>query len=232
MPNRSAIRGAILQGVRKANLDYEQWSRGWWLSDSGVEGLMVATIARKLVSKFSADESLLMECPFDYIEEWSEANPRPGRPPKTLKGKGKRRADIVLFDGTGSPTWVVEVKRKWDKTQCFGDLERVRDLVLRYGPQRTGTLRGGFLAMMLAKKESRSKSADERVLEQAGKIKKAITSEFDPKGLTLRCRRSEVRNLPKEFREDTEDWAHVSLSIEIASPGLKRLARQRRRSGR
>ena len=184
---------------------------------------MVATIARKLVSKLSEDESLMIECPFPYIRKWSEAHPRPGRPPKTLTGK--KRADIVLFDSEDRPIWVVEVKRKWDRTQCFDDLKRIRALVLRYGPQNTGTLRGGFLAMMLAEKESRSKSADEKVWEQLEKIKKTITNKFDYEGLILRYHQDSVRKLPKKFRGDPEDpwpnWSHVSLCIEIASRGLR-----------
>lgn len=105
MPNTIDIRDAILQGVRKANVDYEQWSRGWWVGASGVEGLMVATIAGKLGSKLSEDESLLMECPFRYIKEWSEANPRPGRPPKTLKGKNGQTSCSLMARTARSGWW-------------------------------------------------------------------------------------------------------------------------------
>ena len=72
---------------------------------------MVATIAEKLDSVLTVDESLAMELPFSYIQECSAAKRRPGRPPKTLRGKN--RADIVLFDGQDYPVCVIEVKRLW-----------------------------------------------------------------------------------------------------------------------
>ena len=224
VPSRKEdIKDAILQGVRKANVDYEQWSRGWWVSDSGVEGLMVASIARKLNSKLSEDESLLLECPFQYVRERSEANQPPGRRPKTVAGK--KRADVVLFDGKYRPTWVVEVKRKWDQGPCFKDLERIRDLVCRQGSLRTGSLEGGFLATMLSKKESDGLSAGEMIRGQIKKIEAAITNKFDHKELILRCHRGNVRNsireLPQKFRKNPfpeENWSHVSLCIEIAIP--------------
>lgn len=216
MPSiKEDIRDAILQGVRKANVDYEKWSRGWWVINSGVEGLMVASIARQLNSKFSEDEFLLLECPFQYVRERSEANQPPGRRPKTVAGS--KRADIVLFDGKCRPTWVVEVKRRWDRGQCFGDLERIRDLVCRQGSLRTGSLKGGFLAMMLSKKESGGLSAGERIRGQVKEIEKIITNDFDHKGLILQCHRGRIRKFPKNF-DPEENWSHASLCIEIASP--------------
>lgn len=214
MPNRSAIRGAILQGVRKANLDYEQWSRGLWVSDSGVEGLMVATIAGKLGSKLSEDESLMIECPFPCIKEWSKARPGPGRPRKTLakSKRGSKRADIVLFNGNGRPTWVVEVKREWDRRKCFGDLERIRDLVLRYGPQNTGTLRGGFLAMMLVEQEV----GDKQIRKQAKGIEETIKNKFLDKGLNLGCYLSDIRSAEFPENPSAPYWSHASLCIQIA----------------
>lgn len=220
MPNtKEDIRDAILQGIRKANVDYEKWSRGWWVIDSGVEGLMVASIARQLNLKLSEDEFLLLECPFQYVRERSEANQPLGRRPKTVAGS--KRADIVLFDGKCRPTWVVEVKRRWDRGQCFKDLERIRDLVRRQGSLRTGSLKGGFLAMMLSNKESGGLSAGEKIRGQIKEIEKVITNKFDHKGLTLQYHQGRMRKLPQEFRKGSfpeENWSHVSLCIEIASP--------------
>ena len=47
MPGRKVIRNAILEGLRAANVEYEQWSNGWWVNDSGVEGLLVAGIGKE-----------------------------------------------------------------------------------------------------------------------------------------------------------------------------------------
>ncbi len=42
---RCDIIKAVQEGSRDANKKYERWTRGWWLHDSGVEGLLVAGIA-------------------------------------------------------------------------------------------------------------------------------------------------------------------------------------------
>ena len=53
MPGTVVIRDAILAGIQSANVEYEKWSNGWWATDSGVEGLLVAGIAKKLHADLS-----------------------------------------------------------------------------------------------------------------------------------------------------------------------------------
>lgn len=113
MPGRKVIRDAILEGVQTANGEYEKWSNGWWVTDSGVEGLLVAGIAKKLRAKLRHEESLLMEMPLSEIQEWSEARRPRGRPRETLRGA--KRADIVLLDENERPVCMVEVKRFWNR---------------------------------------------------------------------------------------------------------------------
>ena len=38
MSDWEAIKDAVLDGIHAANIRYEEWSRGWWVTDSGVEG--------------------------------------------------------------------------------------------------------------------------------------------------------------------------------------------------
>ena len=96
MPDSESIKKAILDGIHEANVLYEEWSRGWWVTDSGVEGHVVSTIARMLHRGITGQGSVVMELLFRDIRNWSES-PRPrGRPRKTLKPNN--RADIVLRD--------------------------------------------------------------------------------------------------------------------------------------
>ena len=98
MAGRRAIRHAILDGVQTANVEYEKWSNGWWGTDSGVEGLVVASIASSLNKVLPRDESLALELPLCDIKKWSEARRPRGRQRATLTGR--KRADIVLLDPT------------------------------------------------------------------------------------------------------------------------------------
>lgn len=215
MPGRRVLRDAILTGVHAANVEYEEWSNGWWVTDSAVEGLVGASVARSLNEVLSEDESLAMELPIGVIQEWSEANRPRGRPRATLTGR--RRADIVVLDRNERPICVVEVKRYWDRTTCFADLKRIRDLLLRCGKQHNGSLKRGFLAFTLVKKALRSPTARARTAEQGKVIERIVGDKFPLEGLTVRCKMGNVRNWPRQYREVSEpNWTHAAFCIELA----------------
>ena len=217
MPSRKTIREAIFTGTKSANVKYEKWSNGWWLTDSGVEGLLVSAIAESLGSEQSEGESLVMELPFRYILDWSGTSRRRGRPPTTLRGMNK--ADIVLLNRDEKPVCVIEVKRMWDRARCFADLARIRDLVLQCNRQHDGSLRRGFLTLMLARAATANETAKQRIGKQAEQIGDLIRGGFDSKGLTLRCFAGPVRDYPEKYRimYDEGDWAHAGFCVELSS---------------
>ena len=216
MTARETIKDTILQGVQEANEEYEEWSNGWWLTDSGVEGLMVATIARRLVSIIAKNESLVMELPFRDIEEWSGASRPDRRPKKTLKGRN--RADIVILDRRDRPICVIEAKRLWNRTGCLGDLKRIRNLILASADQPSGSLNFGFLAIMLAKKDWGRNSANNRIQEQAKGITKTVKKEFRLKGLKLEFYTSNPRRFPLKYKErwNQPNWSHSAYCIGLS----------------
>ena len=217
MPGGTTIREAIFAGIEAANVKYENLSDGWWLTDSGVESLLVSAIGESLGSKQSDGESLVMELPFRTIVDWSGTSRRRGRPPTTLRGIN--RADIVLFNSDRKPVCVVEVKRLWDRARYFADLARIRDLVLQCNRQHNGSLRRGFLTLMLAKKETANETAKQRIGTQAEQIEDLIGAGFNSKGLTLWCFTGPVRDYPEEYRTlyDEGDWAHAGFCVELSS---------------
>ena len=216
MPGGTTIREAIFAGIEAANVKYENLSDGWWLTDSGVESLLVSAIGESLGSKQSDGESLVMELPFRTIVDWSGTSRRRGRPRATLKGIN--RADIVLFNSDRKPVCVVEVKRLWDQARCFADMARIRDLVLQCNRQHDGSLRRGFLALMLAKKATANETAKQRIGQQAAQIEDLIEAGFDRKGLKLRCFAGPVRRYPEKYRiiYDECEWAHAGFCVELS----------------
>lgn len=58
-----------------------------------------------------------------------------------------RRVDIALLNEKNEPVYVIEVKRKWDNTQCERDLRKLRDLVTNLDHVTGGSLESGFLAV-------------------------------------------------------------------------------------
>lgn len=143
---REQIKKAIHAGIGLARRNYVKWSLGWTLEESGVEGVLVSEIARKLHADLAKAEFLLLEVPIAKVQEWSGAERPMGRKRETLRGT--KRTDIVLFNGYGSPTCVIEVKRcVYGKRSIHGDLVRIRDVLLTCAKEKRGTLKRGFLAI-------------------------------------------------------------------------------------
>lgn len=212
---RASIIEAVHEGTTTANRKYEEWTNGSWVTDSGVEGLIVSSIAEALNIRQEEHESLLMEVPFQCIRDLSEARAKRGPRPATLKGTN--RADIVLFNRFDRPTCVIEVKRSWNKVRCWRDLERIRDLVLTCAHGQGGSLRRGFLAMIIAKKATNTMSAKDRIKNHIDSIERVIDKEFKRGGLNVRYDPGEASPLGDQFRQLYGDWSASSYCIEVSS---------------
>lgn len=197
MKRKDVIR-AIQKGTLTANEEYLEWTGGWSIGDSGVEGHLVSVIARQLREYQDDDESLLMECPFVCIREWSEASRPRGRPRRVVKDTN--RADIVLFNTKEKPICVIEVKRRWTTGPCLQDLERVNELVKRCSHLRNGTLRRGFLAVYLEHEQS--------VDGEQRRIENLVSEKFDDEKTSFRF------HVAKRH-DDGNTWEFACLCIEI-----------------
>ena len=209
---------SVLEGIQAANKLYEKWSVGWWTTDSGVEGHVVSEVARRLYRQRANGQSLLMEVPFSYIEEWSEARRQRGPRRRTLRGN--RRADIVIFDPEDYPAAVVEIKRRWSTGPCFRDLKRIRDLIIAYGPDREGSLGMGCLAFMVQEWATKRITATERVDRRIETIRQAVENGFDPQGLALEFQSGDSRRYPTRYQRIQEqgEWAHAAVCISLKRP--------------
>ena len=214
--SRRQIVESIHKGSIKANTRYEVWSRGLWLTDSGVEGLMAAGIAEALGRQLGRRQSLMMEQTFRNIAQWSRAAPRPGVRPATLRDTN--RADIVLFNGRNRPTCIIEVKRKWGTKSCLHDLSRIRDLTRRNSFVHGGSLRRGFLAMIIAESETATKTPRARIESKVRKIRRIVEDKFPTKGQNMCFFLGESVRLGSRFREVYGEWEAASLCIEIYTP--------------
>lgn len=209
---------SVLEGIQAANKLYEKWSIGWWTTDSGVEGHVVSEVARRLYRRRADGQSLLMEVPFSYIEEWSEAQRQRGPRRRTLRGN--RRADIVIFDPNDYPAAIVEIKRRWSAVPCFRDLTRIRDLIITYGPRRDGSLGMGCLAFMVHESATNQMTASERVDRKINAIRQVVENSFHSQGLALEFQHSDSRRYPLRYQRVQEqvEWAHAAVCIALKCP--------------
>ena len=213
--SRQQIIAAINEGISNADLKYEKWTHGSSVIFDGVESLMVANIAESLNRRQDPEETLYLEYSFDNIIEKSGARRPRGRRRSTLKGSN--RADIVLFNKYDKPTCVIEVKRTWNTTHCLGDLRRMGDLLESCSRTVGGSLRRGLLAMCIAKNATNTKTAKDRIREQADKIEDISAEGLDRKNLRVKFELGGIRGAGEEFSKKFPDWRVASFSIDLTS---------------
>ena len=131
--------------------------------------------------------------------------------------KDTNRADVVLFNAAVRSTCVIEVKRSWNAEMCGRDLRRIRDLVRKCAHGHGGSLRRGFLAMIIARQATKTKSAETRIHEQMDKIEGSVNSRFAKKGQKVTYHRGSARPPGKRFRDLYGDWRAASFCIEISA---------------
>ena len=204
---------AIQEGTVIANRRYEDWSNGLWVTDSGVEGLLAANIAEAIHARQRRQESLMMELAFKDIADLSGAEPVPG--PRPAAVQDTNRADIVLLNRNKRPICAIEVKRSWNGDACLTDLDRIYGLTQRFSYRRGGSLRRGFLAMMIAKGAILRQPPNQRIIEQIARIQEVVRQHFRRRTDKLVFYRGDPVPLGARFREVYGEWAAASLCIEI-----------------
>ena len=148
MPIRKQeVIGAVLKGIARGNKKYENMTGGYWLTDSGAEGFMVANVADCLHAALGDKEKLLLETQYGWIQEWSGASRPRGRRSKVLEGNP--RADIAVFNAQEKSAYVIELKRYWDRTRCFDDIKRLRATLRECAGQVNGSLKHGILGFLI-----------------------------------------------------------------------------------
>ena len=192
------IREAIHKGAREADNDYRDWSPGWSLADSGVEGLLVYRIAKRIHKYQSEEESILLEVSYKKCREWAGVNPPKGRPVSTFKGR--KRADIALLNGDGRTKYIVEVKRRiTGKKSLYGDLNRISEIIKQCSKHEAGTMQRAFLAILVAQR------GDGEV--KINNIKRWVKDFIDQDSKVI----AEV----SEKSWIASDYSHSSIAIEI-----------------
>ena len=205
------VHDAIHAGVENASNKYLKWSRGRkTLYDSGVEGLIVAEIASQLykrAQRLGHDDSIRWEVPYTKVQKGSGAKPK-GRKVETFKRN--KRADLVVFNSSWKPKYVLEVKRRFygRKDLIAKDVERLADVANKCGKLEGGTLKRGFLAAYDQQRVHRSRSRRQMV-EQ---FEERVWNSVDPK---LRHQIKSCIAKPLPIRHSPPRSISFSLVVEV-----------------
>lgn len=173
------VRDAIHAGVKEASIKYLEWSRGRkTLHESGVEGLIVSEIASQLykrIQRVGHDDSIQWEVPYTVVQEESGAMPM-GRTVETFKGS--KRADLVVFNSSEKPKYLLEIKRRFYRKDLIAkDIRRLADVANKCGSSEDGSLKRGFLAAFDQQRVHKSRSRRQMV-EQ---FEERVWDSIDPK---------------------------------------------------
>jgi hypothetical protein len=138
----------VQNAIKSAASIYEDWTNGWWLSDSGCESLIVATAAKAFagVNKREDHGSLTLETPLRLIR-----NAHRSLPPGAIRHSigNAKRADIVLWSKTEIPYGIIEIKRTQQLDGWDTDVEELTSLLEVYGLQTKGPVRFGIFGAFL-----------------------------------------------------------------------------------
>ena len=212
--NKRTVISAALRGATLANKKYEQWTGGTWLTDQGDEGLIVAQIAQTLGKRQGNRETTVLQADFDQIRHWSNAARPRGRPREVLRGR--RRADIALFDGRGRSIHVIEVKRFWQRGTCFRDIKRLLALLNDCGRHRDGSLKHGYLVFLIAEWGPARNEARSAVKQRAKLIAGDVRADFDISAPVVEFHLGDMKRYPKEYGQAGE-WMAAAFCMAFSN---------------
>lgn len=141
----------VLNGITKAQKDYQRWSGGDRL-DEAPEYLMTTYIAKELATYKECSYYITLE--YNTKKAIADAGGmKPGRPRKDLRPNGK--FDILLWWGDGTPRTIIEVKKYKNqyKQRMEEDVSRICAVL-----EQCNTIRHGIMAYYTAHNEENSRS--------------------------------------------------------------------------
>ena len=159
---RERLLDAIIQGIKKAQQDYDKMSDTWvW---QGSEYWITTYVARALW-KVSGDGTVVVEGRSGAVHE--EAGKRKkGRPLLLAQNK---RYDIVIYYKNESPRAVIEIKNQQGNARVIDDVKRV------IAALKTAQLNFGAVGYYIAKGDDEKQSALKKVREFAKNIEDKAT---------------------------------------------------------
>ena len=208
---------AIHRGVLYAHDHFQRLSGdASWMADNrvpGLECLVVSHIFRAITNHESmkARETPVLELPVSYIRQWTGAKGR-GRTRANIRPL--KRVDIALLNRKDRPIHLIEVKQKWKKKTGYADVEKLRDILVTYGPRNDGTLKSVFLSVYW-QAHRRRPYLDEKLDDVETEVKKML-------GGSEAVRVGFHRDVASDVRKDGKEWEYGSHIIEMSRRNRKK----------
>ena len=181
---QDSLSSTILDSAISAFQEYTEMTDG----DCGVAHTPEYWYTTKIgtgIKKVLSDYAVILECPLEEFNEYSETNP--GRPFKKARVNG--RADITLWNHKNGDDWkahcIIEVKKGWGwkKGEMGNDVTRICDSI-----KRNTNVNIGYFVVLTDAEVDDNKSTENPImskLEEPNSIKHKIIDKAKHYGLSV-----------------------------------------------
>ena len=125
-----------------------------------------------------------------------------------------RRVDIALSNKKGEPIHLIEVKLRWVKRYCKEDIDKLRDLLLSFGPRKGGSLKSGFLSIHY-------QGTNRPYLNDKMDEAEEYVRDLNIKGVNVRFHRKVYPADSFVERYDGREWQYGSHIVELSRQNVK-----------
>ena len=122
----------------------------------------------------------------------------------------------MAINRQGKSTHVIEVKRTWDRTGCFNDIERLLGLIHTCAKQVNGSLEYGMLGLLIVETGSTAYEVKTQTREKAESIDDDIRRSFGLKKSKAKYSLGRMRRYPEHYGEE-EEWAATGFCIALSA---------------
>ena len=130
------ILNACIEGIKKSEEEYDEYSNGQWLWNAP-EYLLTVNIFKKL-GEINKSKFITLEDNVKKILKNAKTKIR-GPLKKTIRPDG--RSDIILWWGKGTPRGIIEVKKDvWGLTHIQNDINRILNILKKESDIELGVL--------------------------------------------------------------------------------------------
>ncbi|MDF1751110.1 MAG: hypothetical protein P1V34_19790 [Alphaproteobacteria bacterium] len=146
------VRGCVLKSVEQAALNFEKWTRNFWVTDYGAEGLIQARVAENLfnLQKKNKNQELAVGIEMSVSDLMSyEVSADHKRKLESAVIQENSRPDVCMWDKKGRVPYIIEIKRHWENGTAEKDIQRCGDFLRIFGSEDGAGTRAAYFALIL-----------------------------------------------------------------------------------
>ena len=146
------VRGCILKSIEQAAMNFEKWTRNYWVTDYGAEGLIQARVAENLfnLQKNNKNQELAVGIEMSVSDlMYYEISSSHKRKLAYAVIQENSRPDVCMWDKNGNVPYIIEIKRRWENGPAERDVKRCGDFLRIFAGEGGAGTRAAFFGVIL-----------------------------------------------------------------------------------